>query len=46
MERDYIFTVVIPTLNEEDYLPRLLSDLVRQKEHAFEVVVVLSLIHI
>jgi glycosyltransferase involved in cell wall biosynthesis len=40
MERDYIFTVVIPTLNEEDYLPRLLSDLVRQKEHAFEVVVV------
>jgi len=33
-------SVVIPTLNEEDYLPRLLSDLGKQKSKNFEVIVV------
>lgn len=34
------FSIVIPTLNEEKYLPRLLTDLVNQKRKNFEVVVV------
>lgn len=34
------FTVVIPTLNEEQYLPFLLEDLTRQKAKNFEVVIV------
>ncbi len=34
------FSIVIPTLNEEDYLPRLLTDLTKQKYHSFEVIVV------
>ena len=34
------FSVVIPTLNEEKFLPRLLADLVVQKERDFEVLVV------
>lgn len=34
------FSVVIPTLNEELFLPRLLSDLATQKEKDFEVFVV------
>ncbi len=34
------FSVVIPTLNEEQFLPLILRDLVRQKEHDFEVVIV------
>lgn len=34
------FSVVIPTLNEEKYLPNLLNDLVRQKEKDFEVLVI------
>jgi len=34
------FSVVIPTLNEEKFLPRLLTDLVAQKEQDFEVLVV------
>ena len=33
------FSIVIPTLNEEKFLPRLLSDLVKQKEKDFEVIV-------
>lgn len=33
------FSVVIPTLNEEKFLPKLLSDLVKQKEKNFEVTV-------
>lgn len=32
------FTVVIPTLNEEKYLPLLLKDLVAQTNHDFEVI--------
>lgn len=34
------FSVVIPTLNEEEFLPRLLEDLAKQKERRFEVIVV------
>lgn len=34
------FSVIIPTLNEESYLPKLLDDLSKQKEKDFEVVVV------
>jgi glycosyltransferase involved in cell wall biosynthesis len=34
------FSVIIPTLNEESYLPKLLNDLLKQKEKDFEVVVV------
>lgn len=33
-------SIIIPTLNEEKYLPKLLSDLVRQRENDFEVIVV------
>jgi len=33
------FSIVIPTLNEEKFLPKLLSDLVKQKETNFEVIV-------
>lgn len=34
------FSIVIPTLNEENYLPKLLDDLQKQKEKNFEVIVV------
>lgn len=34
------FSVIIPTLNEEKFLPRLLGNLTRQKEKNFEVIVV------
>lgn len=34
------FSVVIPTLNEEKYLPNLLSDLNKQKEKDFEIIIV------
>ena len=34
------FSVVIPTLNEEDWLPNLLSDLKNQTYKEFEVIVV------
>ena len=34
------FSIVIPALNEEKYLPLLLADLVRQTTHDFEVIVV------
>ncbi len=40
MIKTLYFSVVIPTFNEEDYLPRLLEDLSEQKERAFEVIVV------
>ena len=39
MQEPYL-SVIIPTLNEEDYLPRLLKDLVSQKERSFEVIIV------
>lgn len=34
------FSIIIPTLNEENYLPRLLDSLIKQKIRNFEVVVV------
>lgn len=37
--RPYL-SVVIPTLNEEEYLPRLLADFDRQKDKEFEVIIV------
>ncbi len=33
------FSIIIPTLNEEKFLPRLLTDLTRQKEQNFEIIV-------
>ncbi|MCL4363965.1 glycosyltransferase [Patescibacteria group bacterium] len=33
------FSIVVPTLNEEKFLPRLLTDLTRQKEKDFEIIV-------
>ena len=37
---NYFFSIVIPTLNEEKYLPRLLKDLSTQTLDNFEVIVV------
>lgn len=34
------FSLIIPTLNEEQFLPKLLSDLCKQKEKSFEVIIV------
>ncbi len=34
------FSIIIPTLNEENFLPNLLNDLSKQKEKNFEVIVV------
>lgn len=34
------FSIIIPTLNEEKYLPKLLNDLVKQTEKNFEVIIV------
>lgn len=34
------FSVIIPTLNEEEYLPKLLTNLSKQKYNHFEVIVV------
>ena len=33
------FSIVIPTLNEEDYLPNLLGDLTKQTKKDFEVII-------
>lgn len=38
MEKHY-FSIIIPTLNEEKYLPRLLDDLKNQKAKNFEVII-------
>lgn len=40
MQKDPFFSIVIPTLNEEFFLPHLLEDLKKQKEKNFEVIVV------
>lgn len=40
MNKKPFFSVVIPALNEEKYLPRLLNDLARQTTRDFEVIVV------
>ncbi|MBI4973382.1 glycosyltransferase [Candidatus Roizmanbacteria bacterium] len=34
------FSIIVPTLNEEHFLPLLLSDLERQKEKNFEVIII------
>lgn len=34
------FSIIIPTLNEEHFLPKLLMDLQRQKEKPFEVIII------
>jgi len=34
-----LFSVVIPALNEEDFLPKILGDFAKQKEKNFEVIV-------
>lgn len=38
--QQYFFSVVIPTLNEEHFIPLLLRDLASQKKKNFEVVVI------
>ena len=40
MSKDIFFSVVIPTLNEEAYLPKLLSDFAKQKRKNFEIIIV------
>lgn len=40
MNKNPFFSVVIPTLNEELFLPKLLDDLVKQKEKDFQVIIV------
>lgn len=39
MKRPYL-SIIIPTLNEEKFLPRLLEDLKKQKKKSFEAIVV------
>lgn len=34
------FSIIIPTLNEQDYIPHILSDLNKQKEKDFEILIV------
>lgn len=40
MKKQKLCSVIIPTLNEERYVPLLLQDLVAQQENIFEVIVV------
>lgn len=40
MAKAAFFSVVIPTLNEEDYLPNILSDLAKQKLKNFNIIIV------
>jgi glycosyltransferase involved in cell wall biosynthesis len=40
MAEEAFFSVIIPTLNEEDYLPRLLSDFTKQKLKNFSIILV------
>ncbi|NTU46452.1 glycosyltransferase [Candidatus Roizmanbacteria bacterium] len=39
-KQTYFFTIIIPTLNEEKFLPKLLKNLAQQKMRNFEVIVV------
>lgn len=39
-QKQVFFSVIIPTLNEEDYLPKLLEALKRQKNQNFEVIII------
>src|SRR3989338_8746482 len=34
------FSIIVPTLNEEHFLPLILSDLERQKEKNFEIIII------
>ena len=38
-----LFSIIIPTLNEELFIPKLLKDLTKQKENNFEIIIVDSL---
>lgn len=38
--KNILFSIVIPTLNEEKYLPKLLTDLLNQTNQDYEVIVV------
>lgn len=40
MRANILFSIIIPTLNEEDYLPKILLDITNQKQKNFEVIVV------
>jgi glycosyltransferase involved in cell wall biosynthesis len=40
MPNNPFFSVIIPTLNEEDYLPKILADFAKQKERNFEIIIV------
>jgi glycosyltransferase involved in cell wall biosynthesis len=40
MPDDLFFSVIIPTLNEEDYLPKILTDFTKQAQKNFEIIVV------
>ncbi len=40
MNKKPFFSIVIPTLNEELFLPKLLNDLLKQKEKDFQVIIV------
>ena len=40
MSKNIFFSVIVPTLNEEDYLPKLLTDLCKQHNKNFEVIIV------
>lgn len=40
MKEDIFFSVIIPTLNEEKFLPKILNDLKNQKNKNFEVIIV------
>lgn len=40
MQKNTFFSVIIPTLNEEDYLPKILSDFAKQRQKNFEVIIV------
>ena len=40
MSKDLFFSVIIPTLNEENYLPELLSDFSKQRQKNFEIIIV------
>lgn len=40
MSNNLFFSVIIPTLNEENYLPKLLSDFAKQKQKNFCVIIV------
>lgn len=40
MQKNTFFSVIIPTLSEENYLPKILSDFAKQRQKNFEVVIV------